>query len=354
MKVALVGLPGSGKSSVFAAVAGVAVDPYAPPEPRQAVVHVPDPRLTYLAKLFQSKKIVEASIEVVDVPGCALDDSRGQEQWRRLLPAVRQADLLAVVVRDFENSAVPAYRDRIDPKADFQAVWEELLFADLDTVTTRIERLEAALKKPTKMHEVEKREMALLTRCREVLESEAPLSTALKTEADRRLLSSFAFLTEKPLLCIRNISEDRAGRSSDVDASVAAETISISAEIEAEVARLEPADRPAFLAELGIESPARDRLIRSCYRAAGMISFLTMGADEARAWTIPQGTTAVNAAAKIHTDLSRGFIRAETIAYEDLRANGDEKGARAAGKVRQEGKTYVVQDGDILTILANV
>ena len=135
---------------------------------------------------------------------------------------------------------------------------------------------------------------------------------------------------------------------------MAAETISISAEIEAEVARLEPADRPAFLAELGIESPARDRLIRSCYRAAGMISFLTMGADEARAWTIPQGTTAVEAAAKVHTDLSRGFIRAETIAYDDLHAHGDEKGARAAGKVRQEGKTYVVQDGDILTILANV
>ncbi len=354
MKVALIGLPKSGKSTIFTAATATVIDPYAPPEPHHAVVHVPDSRLVFLAKLFRSKKIVEATIELTDVPGCSLDDAHGREQWRRLLPTVRQADVLAVVVRDFQNLAVPAYQDRIDPKADFQAVWEEMLFADLDTVTTRIDRLEAALKKPTKTHDLEKRELALLTRCREVLESEAPISSAINTDTDRRQLSSFAFLTEKPMVCIQNVSEERVAESATVEAPQAAETISISAQIEAELSGLEPAERPAFLAELGIESPAPDRLIQSCRRAGRMITFLTMGSDEARAWSIPQGTTAVGAAAKIHTDFGRGFIRAETVAFDDLRAHGDEKAARAAGKVRQEGKDYVVKDGDVLTILAGI
>ena len=352
MKAAIIGLPKSGKSTVFTTVTGMAVDPYAPPEPRHAIVHVPDSRLAYLADLCHPKKIVEATIEFIDVPGCSIDDSKGQEEWRRLLPMVRQADLLVVVVRDFDNASVPAYRDRIDPLADFAAVWDEIIFADLDTVTTRVERIEAALKKPTRTHDEEKHELALLTRCREALESEAPLSTVITTEDERRQVGGFGFLTEKPLVCIRNVADDQANAAEALDLDHVAASLALAGSIEAEIALLEPEDRPAFLADLGLEAPARDRLIQTCYRACGMISFLTMGPEEAHAWTVRAGTTAVEAAAKVHTDFGRGFIRAETVAFEDLVAHKDMKGAKAAGKVRKEGKSYVVQDGDVLFILA--
>lgn len=353
MKIAFIGLPKSGKSTVFSAVTGMVVDPYAPPEPVHGVVRVPDDRLTYLTELCNPKKVVEATIEFVDLPGCSLDDPKGQADWKRLLPEVRQAELIVIVVRDFEAASVPAYRDRIDAKADFAVVWDELIFADLDAVTTRIERLDAALKKPTKTHELEKKERALLERCQVALEGGDPLSTVLSSDDDRRLVSSFAFLTEKPIVGVRNVSEDAAGSVEPWEAPHAEATITLSGAIEAEIASLDPEDRAAFMADLGLDSPARDRLIRTCYAACGLISFLTMGADEVRAWTIPKGFTASEAAGRIHTDLSRGFIRAETVSYADLKAHTDMRGAKAAGRVRKEGKTYVVEDGDILNILAN-
>lgn len=352
MKAALVGLPGSGKSTLFSAITGITPDPYAPPEPRQAVVKVPDPRLAYLVDLYKPKKTIEATLEVVDLPGCVLDNAKGQAEWKRILPTVRQADLLVVVVRDFENQAVPAYKDRIDAHADFVAVWDEFLFADLDAVTTRIERIEAALKKPTKMHEAEKNELVLMQKCREALEADTPLSAVLIPE-ERRQLSSFAFLTQKPIVAVRNLSDDQVAEPIESDMPQAKETIALGARIEAELASLDPEDRAPFMADLGLEIPAREKLIQACYRAGGMISFLTMGPDEVRAWTIHEGDSAVGAASKIHTDLARGFIRAETVAYDDLVANTDMKGAKAAGKVRKEGKTYIVKDGDILNILAN-
>lgn len=369
MQAAFIGVPQSGKSTLFSAVTGVHVDPHAPPEPRHAVVHVPDSRLQYLADLCHPKKVTEATIEFVDVPGCSLDDAKGQHEWRRLLPAVRQADLLVVVVRDFVNDAVPAFRNRIDPKADFDAVWEELVFADLESVTSRIAKLEAALKKPTKTHDPEKRELALMERCRQVVESEEALSSVITTEEDRRLVSSFAFLTEKPLLVVRNITEPGGIRQADPGQVAsglapgaeqeawsvphAKEVLTLSAAIEAEIAALEPQERPAFLADLGLEQDARSRFIPACYRAAGLISFLTMNPEEVRAWSVPQGTTAVEAAAKVHTDFARGFIRAETISFDELVACKDLKTARATGRLRKEGKSYVVSDGEILHILAS-
>ncbi len=352
MKAALIGLPKSGKSMVFSAVTTLPIDPYAPPEPRCATVQVPDPRIAFLTDLCKPKKVVDATMEFIDVPGCSLADAKGREEWRRLLPTVRQADLLVIVVRDFENPAVPAYRDRIDAQADFDAVWEELLFADLDTVTTRVERLETALKKPTKTHEAEKRELALLLRCQETLEANHPLAAAI-TRDERKQLSSFGFLTEKPLVGVWNVSDDRADEQIDRNTPHVEESMTLSASIEAEIAMLDVDDRSAFLDDLGLAAPASHRLIQTCYRAGGLISFLTMGPDEVRAWTIRTGDTAVAAAAKIHSDLARGFIRAETVAYDDLVANHDMKGAKAAGRVRKEGKTYVVADGDILNILAN-
>ncbi|MFQ5413209.1 MAG: DUF933 domain-containing protein [Phycisphaerae bacterium] len=353
MKVALIGLPQSGKSAVFAAITAARADPYAPPEPRHAVVSVPDDRLEYLTDLCHPKKVVHAMIEFVDVPGCSLDDAKGQAEWRRMLPQVRQADLLAVVVRDFDSAAVPAYRDRVDPAADFAAVWDELIFADLDTVTTRLERLDKALKKPSKTHDAEKREQALLHGCRDALETSAPLAGVITTDEHRRALASFAFLTQRPIVCVRNVAEDRAADTPPLRLDHVSDSIALCASMEAEIAMLEPDDRAMFLADLGVNQPARDRLIQACYRAGGLVSFLTMGADEVRAWTIHTGDTAVDAAAKIHTDLARGFIRAETVSYDDLVAHQDLKGARTAGKVRKEGKTYVVADGDILNILAS-
>lgn len=351
MKTAILGLPASGKSTVFAAATGQAVDPAAPREPRPAVVRVPDPRLQYLVELYHPRKVTEAALEFLDIPGCALDDARGQDEWKRLLPHVRQADLLVVVVRAFRNEAVPPYRNRIDPLADFQAVWEEILFADLDAVTTRLHRLEASLKKPTKTHDLEKREQALLLRCREILEFGKPISSAGLSDEELRHLSSFAFLSRKPIVCVQNVEEDRARETAGLSVEHVADSLTLCAALEAEIAALDPADRVEFLAGLGLASPARDRLIQSCYRAAGLISFLTMGPDEVRAWTIPKGATAVEAAARIHSDLARGFVRAETVAYDDLIAHRDLKGARAAGKVRKEGKSYIVANGDILNIL---
>jgi len=248
---------------------------------------------------------------------------------------------------------VPAHKNRIDPVADFAEMWSELVFADLDTVTTRIERLDKALKKPTKTHDLEKKELALLTQCRDVLEAEEPLSKIIRTDEDRRLVSSYAFLTEKPIVCVRNVSDDAVNEAAPLSADHVHQSIALSASIEAEIAMLEPADRAEFLSDLGLASLARDHLIMECYAAAGLISFLTVGSDEVRAWSVRAGSTAVEAAAKVHTDLARGFIRAETMHYEDLLEYGDEKGVKAAGKARKEGKEYVVKDGDIINILSS-
>lgn len=351
MKVALIGLPQSGKSTVFTAATGLAHDPHAARAIRHAVVKVPEPRLAYLAELCNPKKIVEATIEFVDVPGCSWDDANGRDEWRKHLPEIRKAECLMAVVRDFENASVPSYKNRVDAKADFEIIRDEVIFSDLEAVTTRLDRLDAALKKPSKTHDAEKREHTLLVRCRQALEQGSPVSSVLHSDEERRLLSSFAFLTEMPMLCVRNTSDDREKAAWSVEHVKGC--VSLNASIEADIAQLDPADRPAFLAEMGIESPARDRLIRMAYEACGLISFLTMGPDECRAWTIRAGSTAVEAAGKIHSDLARGFVRAETVAYADLVANKDMKGAKAAGKVRKEGKTYVVADGDIMIILAS-
>jgi hypothetical protein len=353
MKAGLIGLPRSGKSTVFAAATGVHVDPYAASEVRHGIVRVPEPRLEYLTRLHNPKKVTQTVVEFIDFPGCSLDDPKGQDELRRMLPTIRLVDLLVVVVREFPDPAVPAHRERINPEEDVAAVLDEFVFADLYTVTTRIERIEAALRKPTRTHEHEKKELALLQRCRQALESNEPISGVMTGAEDERLVSSFAFLTHKPVVCVCNVGDDQAGATRSFGGAHVRATVTLSAAIEAEIATLDPSDRGAFLKDLGLAEAGRDRLIRTCYEAAGLISFLTMGPDEVRAWSIPRGATAVEAAAKIHTDLAHGFIRAETVSYDDLVANGDMKGARAAGKVRKEGKTYIVADGDILNILSS-
>ncbi|MCP4248134.1 MAG: redox-regulated ATPase YchF [bacterium] len=354
MRAALIGLPQSGKSTVFTAATGLVAPPGETQREHFGTVHVPEPRLKFLADLSKSKKVTEASFEFVDIPGFSLGDPHGQEELRKHLPTVRQSDVLVAVIRDFEDELVPAHRDRVDAEADLAELWDEFLFADLLTVSNRIEKLEKSLSKPTGTHDQEKRELGLLERCRQGLEEGQALAEIIANADEARLVSSFAFLTEKPLVVVYNVSEDRAAEPARTPPPHVVATLNLCAKTEAEIAQLDPPDRVAFLEDLGLETPARDRLIRVCFDALGLIVFLTTGPEETRAWEVLKGTPAREAAGKIHTDLARGFIRAETVAYDDLVEAGDFRSAKAAGKVRQEGKAYVVQDGDVLYIKFNV
>lgn len=354
MKVAFVGPPMSGKSTLFRAVTGLQASPQHGIGEHLGVVKVPDPRLDWLNALYKPQRKVEATLDCLDVPGFSHETAQQQAEFRKSLPSMRQCDALVAVVRAFDNPAVPPYRNRINARADVDELIAELVFCDLEQVTTRIERLEKSLKKPTRTHEQEKRDLELMQRCQQALENEQPISSALHNDDERRALSSYAFLTELPLIAVVNVNEDQAAAPPPFAYPSVHTVVSLCADTEEQIAQLEPADREAFLQDLGVNEPARNRLVRACYEATGMISFLTVGEDEVRAWPIRRGSDAVTAAGKIHTDIARGFIRAETVAYADLHAAGDMKGAKAAGKVRLEGKTYVVQDGDIINFRFNV
>jgi GTP-binding protein YchF len=354
MKIALIGPPQSGKTMLFEAVTGQFDEPGYGTQEALAVVKVPDPRLDVLAKAYHPKRVTPATVEFVDVPGFSQVTAQQQAEFRRHIPSLKQCDGLVAVARSFANDSVPAYRDRIDPKADLEELHAELIFADLETATNRIERLDKALSKPTRTHEQEKRERVLLERCCEKLEAEAPVADAIESDEERKLVRGFQFLTEKPLIVVVNVSDSEAAAPKLFEYPSARAVIGLCARMEAEIAQLDPGDRQAFLDDLGVPEPARDRLVQTCYEALGLVSFLTFGDEEVRAWSVPIGTPAVEAAGKVHTDMARGFIRAETIAFEDFAAAGDMKAAKAAGKVRLEGKNYIVQDGDCITFRFNV
>jgi len=356
MRAALIGMPLSGKSTLFAAVAeagGSHVHLGRPDQEHLAVVRVPDDRLLWLAEQHHPKKTTCAELEFLDVPGFDLSDEHGRGRAKAHWSAIRGCDLLVPVVRAFDDPTVAAYRSRVDPAADVRELLTELLFADLEQVTARIEKLEAALRKPTAQRDEQAKELDLMRRLAAALEAERPVGSVETTEAEARLLRSFAFLSEKPVLVVLNCAEDDvAGAAPESFEGCAC--LKLSAKIEEEIARLPAEDRPAFLADLGLEAPAHDRLIRACYRQMRLVSFLTAGPEECRAWTVLDGTDAVTAAGQIHSDIARGFIRAETVAFDDLRAAGNMKAAKAAGKVRLEGKSYRVQDGDVILFRFNV
>ncbi|MCG3137239.1 MAG: Ribosome-binding ATPase YchF [Phycisphaerae bacterium] len=355
MKVGIIGPPQSGKSTLYTAITGQKLDPAHLVAEHTAIVKVPDERVDHLAKVYQPKKTTHTTIEVGDFPGISSADVHGREHLKKLLPNIRNCDLLVAVLRDFRNDAVPAHRDRINAAADLAALHDDFIFADLEQVTNRLDKLEKSLKKPSKTQDQEKREQALLQRCLQALEQLQPLSTVLQHPDDALLLRSFAFLTEKPLLIVVNVSESAIASAPTLQHPHAHTILNLCASAEAEIAQLDEADRIAFLADLGISQPARDRLIQICYQALGLISFLTYGEDEVRAWTIRQGSDAVEAAGRIHSDIARGFIRAETVAYADfLAAGNDLKQVKAAGKLRQEGKTYTMRDGDMVHFKFNV
>jgi hypothetical protein len=356
MRAALIGPPRSGKSVLFAAVAeagGSHVHLSRPDQPHLAVVKVPDERLDWLARQHNPEKVTPAELEFLDLPGFDLSDEAGRGRARAHWVAMEQANMLVFVVADFSDPAVPAYRDKVDPARDVEELKQEMLFADLERVSARIGKLEASIKKPSPRQHENLIEMELMTRLRETLESEKPISEAIHTEAENKLVRSFQFLTLKPTMVVLNCGEDRAADAGTSELA-GLPCMRLSAKIEEELAQLAPAERGEFLKDLGLTEGARDRLIRACYQRLDLVSFLTEGPDECRAWTVPAGTSAVAAAEEIHSDIARGFIRAETVAFSDLLAAGDQKKAKAAGKVRLEGKEYVVKDGDVIYFRFNV
>lgn len=353
MRIAVVGFPYSGKTSIFTALSGLAGDHLKAAEENLAAVHIREPRLDDLEKIFKPRKRTEATMDFVDLPGSAEGEAQ-RAGFERHLPTLRQCDGLVVVVRAFESETVPKHRDRIDPAADLQEIRDEMLFADLAICAGRVEKLEKSMTRPSKDRDLLKHELEVLKRCQAALESGEPLRTLVQPGPEEKMLRSFGFLTQKPVTVVVNVSESEIGKPPPFVDPHAADTLAVCAALEAELMRMDAADRPAFMADYGLEALARDRIVRSCFDALGMIFMLTAGPEEVRAWPLVRGTTAVDAAGRIHTDLARGFIKAETVAYADLMAAGSMRDAKAANKVRLEPKGYVVQDGDVITIKFNV
>ncbi|TFG48593.1 MAG: redox-regulated ATPase YchF [Candidatus Brocadiia bacterium] len=356
MKTALIGLTQSGKSTILSAISGRAVPPIGSTAIEEAIVPVPDERLDWLTGLYKPKKTVLGTSDCLDLPGFNFTDEHGRAAARRLINKVRTIDLIVLVVRSFENPLVPPYRNSVNPLRDLEELKTELLLADLELVTTRIENLEKQLKKPGKGNIKEQAELELQKRLQDAIESEKPISAAIENEHQRELVRSLGFLTLKPIVIAVNTGEEQLDMEFDFTKTVegAEASFSMCAKLEQELFQLDAESKREFMADMGIKEPAAKKFVSGCYQALGMISFLTVGSDEVRAWPIKQGTTALDAAGKVHTDIKRGFIRAETMAYNDLRERGSEKDVKAAGKVRLEGKEYVVQDGDIINFRVNI
>jgi hypothetical protein len=356
MQVALLGLMQSGKSTIFSALSGKDIPPMGATAVEEAVVPVPDTRLEWLTDLYKPKKTVHATIDVLDLPGFSFRDEHGRAAARRLIGQIRTVDMLVLVIRAFDDPAVPPFGGSVDPKRDLADLRTELLLADLELVTTRIERLEKQVHKPTKTQAKDKAELALQKKLQEAIEAEKPIASAIANDRERAMIKSLGFLTLRPMAVVLNVGEDAIHDRPDLEGAVEGEVpvVAMSAKLEHELAQLDEESRAAFKADLDIEESAAEKFVQVCYSALGLVSFLTVGSDEVRAWPIREGTVAVDAAGKVHSDIQRGFIRAETMAYDDLTQLGDEKAVKAAGKMRLEGKDYVVQDGDIINFRFNV
>ncbi len=361
MQLAIVGLAQAGKTTVFNAVTrghartgsfGHGVEPYI------GTVKVPDERLDRLAALFKPKKTTHADITYLDFPGGFSREGAPAQ----LLNALTRADALVAVVRAFEDTSVMHPLGSIDPARDVDALSMELAFADAAFLEKRLQRLDIEVRSlRAGEREAGEREMALLRRLKDQLENEVPLRAQSVTADERRMLSSYQFLTDKPLLIVVNLGEADLPRAREIEEEFRAahggpgsDVAALCGKLEAELAELTPEEAAEFAKDLGITEPGLDRMIRMSYALTGLISFFTVGPDECRAWTIRAGTPAQQAAGKIHTDLERGFIRAEVVRWDELLADGSLAEARKRGRLRQEGKQYVVQDGDVMHVLFNV
>lgn len=352
MQTGIIGLPQVGKTSLFKILTHVHLDAKAAHAPTHiGVARVRDARLDKLAALYKPKKVTHATVEYVDVGGIVKDRARDSALFTQL----REVEALAHVVRVFEDPAVPHPAGSIDPLRDVQNLELELMLTDLDQITRRIERLEKDLKK--KREPGLEHELALLQRCRGAIEAEKPLREMEFSPDETRILTSFMFLSHRPMLYVLNLGDDEAA---ELDQAVEKHNLGtlaarpntavvpICGRIEAELADLEDAEAAELLAAYGLKEPGLDRLIHATYRLLGLISFFTCGDPEVRAWTIRRGTTALRAAGVIHTDIERGFIKAEVVRWDDLLAAGSLAHAREHGKVKLEGKEYAVEEGDVI------
>ena len=346
MKIGLVGFAGSGKTTVFNTMTGLDVPVGYGGEVRLGAVRVPDERIDRLSKIFQPRKTTYAEMAFCDVPGEHGSAKKGLSP--RGLQQIRDQEALCLVLRDFDN---PAVEGAPDPLGDLEAFHAECIFADLEIVEKRLER--------ARKEQAPQAEIAAFQTAHQALEAEKPLRALSETELDRSFLKGFGLLTDRPLLVAVNVDERRAAgpmpeplarRIGDIHAA----GLALCASVEADIAAMEPAEQAEFLKDMGLETSALDRFIRTAYELLDLISFFTVGPDEVRAWTIRRGARARRAAGKIHSDLERGFIRAEVIPYETFIEHGSETAVKSAGKMQIEGQDYVVQDGDILHVRFNV
>jgi GTP-binding protein YchF len=345
MKIGLVGFAGSGKTTVFNTMTGLDVPVGYGGEVRLGTVRVPDERIDRLSAVFEPKKTTYAEMSFCDVPG---EHGAKKGLSAKTLQQIRDQDALCLVIRDFESASVEG---KPDPMGELDAFHAECVFADLEIVDKRLSRAKKEQASPA--------EISTFRVAHAALESERPLRSLPESELDQAHLKGFGLLTDRPLLVVVNVGEKRAAEPLRPDLArrigeLSAAGLTLSASVEADISTMGPEEQAEFLRDLGLESSALDRFIRTAYGLLDLISFFTVGEDEVRAWTIRRGTKARRAAGKIHSDLERGFIRAEVIPYATFVEHGSEAAVKAAGKLRVEGQDYVVQDGDIVHVRFNV